>query len=382
MRHRGSTIGSAWTTSLLAAALLGGGPVACGVEDKDEIEEIPLASFAEMTPAQRERAVHLAHGGDAVAAFSEVRSALRDSVDSLGQCPQREVDGDTVTLTADGCLAPSGWSYAGRVVARNVPVWDDPDGRDWDVAADQDLEIELTSFVRSMAEGATPIDGTVWQSHAIPSGAYQMRAELEYATSDGEVRLWWGASSANGRRTIGVGAVAALPEHGKFTIAGEFCEASGSACGWIELAGVDTLRLDYDAIEYGCAPYTIDGGSAAVFCDVGVPHVPEDDERAEAAITGLGFHHVGGDFVVEVQVQGTASRVTALLMTSYQIEAHELELYGQDEERQEQVWRAVLSEGDAYTSGESTLFRYATDFDDIELAAIAEDESGYVATWE
>jgi hypothetical protein len=225
---------------------------ACGGEGSS-------ASFAKATTAQREAAVHTATGFGITEALVAADVAELDSKGVAGGCPKRSVSGQTVTYEG-GCVAASGLSYEGRLVAKNGPA----------VADDtQPSELRFEGFAIHDARNKLALDGSIQLS------AYRSQTQRGWTSAitidtGVEVRIDAQVSCALGddhtRCATVEGARGEITGLGEFGIAYAYQSKAGAASGSLVLSGEDVLEIQLPVDSAGCYGYAIDGASAGKVC--------------------------------------------------------------------------------------------------------------------
>ncbi len=249
------------STLLVASSLLAAG---C---DEDPVEVIPPSApavirFAQATPAQRDAALTAALGRSARRGVESLYFAQADH-EADSTCPARQVAGDQVTYTSNGCTGGSGLVYTGAARAKNSPVTGDfvfiEDERDA-----RPSEIVFADYAVELPDGVLRLDGTIRQSQAAPKGNYTLDVQL--AIDDGvRLNLSQSMSCDDVACDAQVGSKGSIVGKGDFTIQAHVPHTGAS--GHVTLRGQDELTLELDTRdEAGCAVYRIDGRLAGSFC--------------------------------------------------------------------------------------------------------------------
>jgi hypothetical protein len=326
---------SAFTLSLGALA-------ACGDDPADGPDAPPAgtARFAEMTADEQHDSIEMALGGAAAMPVFAVFGASIDSADAAG-CPALTEDGLTSTFEGGGCTTSNGNTYDGRLVAHNVPGFS---GENADPT--QPMRIELDAWDAS----GLIYDGLLEQSTPQPASGEVYTTSLDYTLSAGAFGARFQLDTECTQRDGDAGNPCTLAGTfevdglGSFAIVGEVALGAATASGWLELRGADTLRVDLDAMEDGCAPYTIDGVAAGEICDD-----TEPPPASELEISG-GGGGCGGETGAETLdaltwVRGDAARVDATLFddATGTEETHAMAHDSYDAEADEHTWRVELA---------------------------------------
>lgn len=294
--------------------------------------------FADLSAEQRAQAIQAAVGGAAVMPYFVVFVADIDSQDASA-CPAREEDGDRIEYTG-GCAATDGTEYSGRMVTRNVPTFaaeGDPD---------KAMSIEMDEF------GVDDViyDGTLHQSTPLPANGERYTMDLHYTidAASGALDLEQNADCVmheDGARCE-MGGFMSLPD-GSFAIDGDM-SLGDDPSGWLELRGVDTLRIDFDAAANGCAPVTIDGEPAGEYCFAEPP--PAGGLEFTGGGGGCGGDGTTFSYDLDAWVRGDATRVTVEMIGATVTEDHDLAWVSYDAENDENLWQTSF--GDAETDFE------------------------------
>lgn len=160
-------------------------------------------------------------------------------------CPATETS-DGVTSYAGGCSVDED-AYEGTATSVNL------DGQDFEAA----VELEFVDFVT----GRDSYHGTSVQS--------PITLEGQQTTADLEVKLFGITLGFRGgldclTECVPSDETVAWTAFGDFDVAGAFGPNGNS--GWMELTGRDVFRIDFDAGENNCWPYTIDEEPAGEYC--------------------------------------------------------------------------------------------------------------------
>lgn len=250
-----STLWSLWGQMLLVCTLL---LMACG----GRMEPQPLAaSFGQASDAQIEQALYsfmrpVDYGEH------EYWTALGDSDASGGVCPRVEREGERTIILAEGCVAPSGNTYAGRLehIEAEAP----------------DYEIRFEAYRRITPEGdAYTYDGTILADvSGTDEGVFRSALILERpeVTLDIDVTANCRPKSEDGGETFqctfAPGSRVAVGDLGRFIIEGSFSHAPGvDPAGMLVYRGTDVMRVDI--LPRWCMRYTIEGSEPRIVCPNG-----------------------------------------------------------------------------------------------------------------
>ncbi len=239
------------TLALPALTLGACGDPPAGDDDRGD------ASFAAMTDEQRAEEFFRATGSFVNAPNNQVLEAELSNRQTA-DCPARQDAGEVITFSAAGCVRPDGSSFDGRLVAHNVPMFDDIYGDELTVDLTRPMVIEMETF----RHGDFTFDGVVEQSTPVPAEAqrFTQHAAFDIRTSLRTSSYAYDAECT--RRGLGgpctIEGFIDHSDRGSYAITGAVDTRADAASGVLELRGADTLRVDLDATTDGCAPYTID----------------------------------------------------------------------------------------------------------------------------
>jgi hypothetical protein len=240
--------------------------IACGGDPVGGGDGRQTAAFAAMTEDQRTNEMDFATT-DLAQLIADKVVELELMNRAMPDCPAREDGSGVVSFSAEDCVRPDGTVMSGKLVAHNVPMFDDRYGDELTVDRTQPMVIEM----QGLRTGDFTYDGVVEQSTpaARDGERYSWRAEYELGSPSTTTVISYDSECTRrglyrGRCTVD--GFIDRGDVGGYAVAGEFEAASVGALGSVELRGIDTVRVDFAALVDGCAPYTIDGEPAGRFC--------------------------------------------------------------------------------------------------------------------
>lgn len=233
---------------------------------------LPLADFAHATDAERVAALQTATGFGAVWSTFALEAADADVTDADGElthCPSREVVSrrpHTERYEADVCFAPSGYAYAGTIEIENpsrrpglVPTLAGP------------MSVFADKFTLYDGESPLVFDGTWSRSETAPgadaviSYDFDAIADTHRGHLVGDMHLGWKFGVTH--TTCDVGLRGSVQELGAFAVTCDVMDiGSPTRSGFVELHGLDTLRVDLTADQNGCMATWIDGEPSEPLC--------------------------------------------------------------------------------------------------------------------
>ena len=188
-------------------------------------------------------------------AENEYAMALADADASDSACPRVEREGQRTIILAEGCVAPSGHRYAGRIehVEADVP----------------DYEMIFTDYRRTTPEGEVyRYDGSILADvGGMEDGVFQNTLTLERPDVVLDIDV-----TTNCRAEEGAFVCTFAPDSwvdvgglGRFVIEGSFRDAPGEEpSGMLVYRGADVMRVDI--LPRWCMRYTIAGSEPRTVC--------------------------------------------------------------------------------------------------------------------
>lgn len=337
---------------------------ACPAPVKEPTETETGARFADATDAERGAAFQAALGFGAVwatliqmQADGDARSVDEDN--NLSGCPSYEVlveEPFTVRYEADACTGPSGATWDGVLEAENPLTWEDTMGEPAGA-----MRIVAEQF--SMQDGpmALTFDGTWSQTDtaigADSTASYDLVAGIgpHIMTLVGDMAITWEDGVTHTTCVDGLrGAVEGL---GDFDVSCDMIDfGSEDGVGFVEMKGVDTLRVELTPDAEGCLPTWIDGVASEPLCMDTGGEEPTGDGSLDSDVFGMsGIGCVDGEFFLDAQTLiGEVERVEIALAVGEVVEVHGLA--GDPEWTNEEYdgWTVALTQG-AYEAGVSTV---------------------------
>ena len=222
------------------------------------------ARFAGATADERANALFIADGMSTVTARSMVD--LTDDDAHFWKCPSRAVDGDTAIYDAgEGCSTHDGDAYKGRVTAVNALVGM-PNGPFHDPT--KPGEIVFEAFERGPIDAPVAVDGTIRQTGLGADGRQRVETHLSMNMgSEAEIDLTIDCDGPPEVRhcTVAADSAAEIAGVGSFAIRGDLTFRYPGLDGWLEMEGVDLMRVEFKADE-PCGLVTIDGMPDGELC--------------------------------------------------------------------------------------------------------------------
>lgn len=247
--------------------------LACAPETPAEAPRL-----ADATPAQLDAAFASAFGYGSYAAYLSQFDAQADALAGADgePCPDAELAGSLLTLTAAGCLGPaSGITWSGRATAENAPGLADlfDEAAAGDAEAPYELAFEGWSGVSQA--GTTAFEGSfgmsTWGLGASWESTQELRTELPGLPA-------FSTSATTSCQRLDDGSTVCTPLApqigwvdglGELDVhaAGVGYTADGRFTGTLDLHGPsDSLHLDLDEMGAACVVGSLSGGGTVEVC--------------------------------------------------------------------------------------------------------------------
>lgn len=350
--------------------------------------------FADASEAQRDAAFASAFGYGSFAAFMAQFDAQIDALDGAGSapCPEAILEGDTLTLSADGCTGPiTGTTWSGRAVATNAPGVADLFTELGETDPDAPYELVFEGWSGVAANGTSRFDGgfgmSDWGLGASWESEQDLRAELpglpafSTTTTQRCVRLDGGSTicEPEGPQSGWVDGLGALTVDAE----GVGYGADGRFTGVFDIHGpTDSLHVDLETLDGACVPAVLDDGATVELClpaplqDTGAPPPEGYDAGPLLGVMGPNLDEDGlsAGAMTDTPVASVELSIDGELLGLGE-ETHPFGPGAWDEGLELTRYELLLPRG-AYLPGVSTAFPDSADSTRLAVRLLALDADG------